>query len=109
MLQEAFKDDCISRSQSGRWHKTFKEGREEIADEPRSGRPTTARSDENVKRVRKVLRSNRQLSIQQIADILNMSIFAVHGIMTDDLQMRIIPPATRPSSLPISWPGATPR
>ncbi|XP_011052816.1 PREDICTED: uncharacterized protein LOC105145134 [Acromyrmex echinatior] len=29
MLQEAFKDDCISRSQSGRWHKAFKEGREE--------------------------------------------------------------------------------
>ncbi|XP_011069289.1 PREDICTED: putative uncharacterized protein FLJ37770, partial [Acromyrmex echinatior] len=48
MLQEAFKDDCISRSQSGRWHKAFKESREEVADEPRSGRPTTARTDENV-------------------------------------------------------------
>ncbi|EGI61313.1 FLJ37770-like protein [Acromyrmex echinatior] len=34
MLQEAFKDDCISRSQSGRWHKAFKEGREEVADAP---------------------------------------------------------------------------
>ncbi|KAG5311081.1 GVQW3 protein, partial [Acromyrmex insinuator] len=50
MLQETFKDDCISRSQSGRWHKAFKEGREEVADEPRSGRPTTARTDENVNR-----------------------------------------------------------
>ncbi|UYV75534.1 hypothetical protein LAZ67_13000536 [Cordylochernes scorpioides] len=35
MLQKAFKDDCISRSQSGKWHKAFKEGREEVADEPR--------------------------------------------------------------------------
>ncbi|UYV66274.1 hypothetical protein LAZ67_4001161 [Cordylochernes scorpioides] len=34
MLQKAFKDDCISRSQSGKWHKAFKEGREEVADEP---------------------------------------------------------------------------
>ncbi|KAG5315469.1 GVQW3 protein, partial [Acromyrmex insinuator] len=50
MLQEAFKDDCISRSQSERWHKAFKEGREEVADEPRSRRPTTARTDENVNR-----------------------------------------------------------
>ncbi|KAJ8950971.1 hypothetical protein NQ318_006355 [Aromia moschata] len=33
MLQEAFKDDCISRSQSGRWHKAFKEGREELKHE----------------------------------------------------------------------------
>lgn len=88
MLQEAFKDDCISRSQSGRWHKAFKEGREEVADEPRSGRPTTARTDENVDRVREVLRSDRRLSIQQIADTLHMSTFAVHGIVTEDLQMR---------------------
>lgn len=88
MLQKVFKDDCISRSQSGRWHKAFKEGREEVADEPRSGRPKTARTDENVDRVRKVLRSDRRLSIQQIAGTLHMSTFAVHGIVTEDLQMR---------------------
>ncbi|EGI59619.1 FLJ37770-like protein [Acromyrmex echinatior] len=83
MLQEAFKDDCISRSQSGRWHKAFKEGREEVADEPRSGRPTTARTDKNVNRVCEVLRSDRRLSI---ADTLNMSTFAVHGIVTENAQ-----------------------
>ncbi|GFX39561.1 FLJ37770-like protein [Trichonephila clavipes] len=65
-----------------------KEGREEVADEPRSGRPTTARTEENVDRVREVLRIDRPLSIQQIADTLHMSTFAVHGIVTDDLQMR---------------------
>lgn len=73
MLQEAFWDDCISSSQSGRWHKAFKEGWEETADEPCSGRPTTARTDENVNHVREFLRSDRRLSIQQIADTLNMS------------------------------------
>ncbi|UYV80288.1 hypothetical protein LAZ67_18002305 [Cordylochernes scorpioides] len=88
ILQKAFKDDCISRSQSGKWHKAFKEGREEVADEPRSGRPTTARTDENVDRVLEVLRTDRRLSIQQIADTLHMSTFVVHGIVTEDLQMR---------------------
>ncbi|UYV78357.1 hypothetical protein LAZ67_16001064 [Cordylochernes scorpioides] len=88
MLQKAFKDECISRSQSGKWHKAFKEGREEVADEPRSGRPTTARTDENVDRVLKVLRTDRRSSIQQIADTLHMSTFVVHGIVTEDLQMR---------------------
>ncbi|UYV62871.1 hypothetical protein LAZ67_2002195 [Cordylochernes scorpioides] len=73
MLQKAFKDDCISRSQYGKWHKAFKEGREEVADEPRSGRPTTARTDENVDRVLEVLRTDRRLSIQKIADTLHMS------------------------------------
>ncbi|UYV69314.1 hypothetical protein LAZ67_6003231 [Cordylochernes scorpioides] len=88
MLQKAFKDDCISRSQSGKWHKAFKEGREEVADEPRSGRPTTARTDEDVDRVLEVLRTDRRLSIQQIADTLHMSTFVVHVIVTEDLQMR---------------------
>ncbi|UYV84561.1 hypothetical protein LAZ67_X002615 [Cordylochernes scorpioides] len=64
MLQKVFKDDCISKSQSGKWHKAFKEGWEEVADEPRSGRPTTARTDENVDRVLDVLRTDRRLSIQ---------------------------------------------
>ncbi|UYV84494.1 hypothetical protein LAZ67_X002369 [Cordylochernes scorpioides] len=68
--------------------KAFKEGREEVADEPRSGRPTTARTDENVDRVLEVLRTDRRLSIQQIADTLHMSTFVVHGIVTEDLQMR---------------------
>ncbi|KAJ8961365.1 hypothetical protein NQ318_014608 [Aromia moschata] len=53
MLQEAFEDDCISRSQSGRWHKAFKKGQEEVVNEPRSGRPTTTRTNENMTRVRK--------------------------------------------------------
>ncbi|UYV64612.1 hypothetical protein LAZ67_3001311 [Cordylochernes scorpioides] len=88
MLQKAFKDDCISRSQSGKWHKAFKKGREEVADEPLSGRPTTARTDENVDCVHEVLRTDRRLSIQQISDTLHMSTFVVHGIVTEDLQMR---------------------
>ncbi|UYV70425.1 hypothetical protein LAZ67_7002954 [Cordylochernes scorpioides] len=73
---------------SGKWHKAFKEGREEVADEPRSGRPTTSRTDENVDRVLEVLRTDRRLSIQQITDTLHMSTFVVHGIVTEDLQMR---------------------
>ncbi|UYV68501.1 hypothetical protein LAZ67_5004514 [Cordylochernes scorpioides] len=35
-----------------------------------------------------VLRTDRRLSIQQIADTLHMSTFVVHGIVTEDLQMR---------------------
>ena len=63
-------------------------GREEIADEPRCGRPTTAKTDENVNRVSEVLRSDRRLNTKQIAEKLNMSTFAEHGIVTEDLQMR---------------------
>lgn len=75
MLQELFKDDCIPRSQCGRWHKVFKEGQEEVADESRSGRTATIRTNENVDHVRKVLHSESRLNNQQIAYILNV----LHG------------------------------
>jgi len=38
MLKEAFGDDCLSKSQSNRWHKMFRKGWEEVADEARAGR-----------------------------------------------------------------------
>ncbi|XP_015930647.2 protein GVQW3-like [Parasteatoda tepidariorum] len=88
MLQDAFKVKCISRSQCGKWHKAFKEGRERVTDEPRSGRPTTARTDENVQREREVLKSDLRLSIQAITNTLNLSKCVVHRIVTEDLQMR---------------------
>ncbi|XP_071443893.1 protein GVQW3-like [Hetaerina americana] len=70
MLQEAFKEERISKSQSVRWHKAFKE----VASEPGSGHPTTARTNENVHRVREVLRSDRRLSIQQFSETLPVQI-----------------------------------
>ncbi|UYV78711.1 hypothetical protein LAZ67_16002509 [Cordylochernes scorpioides] len=99
VLREAWKK-CnrnipdAAKSLQGRLHfkitvgEAFKEGREEVADEPRLGRPTTARTDENVDRVLEVLRTDRRLSSQQIADTLHMSTFVVHGIVTENLQMR---------------------
>ncbi|XP_033229673.1 protein GVQW3-like [Belonocnema kinseyi] len=90
MLREAFKDDCISRSQSGRWYKAFSVGRTKVVDEQRSGRPTTARTDANVERVQKLLDIDRRLGIRQIADTLDISTFAVHGIITQDLAMRMV-------------------
>lgn len=88
MHQNAFKDNCLSITQVGRWHKVFKEGREEVADELSSGRPITVRTDDNVKRAREVLRSDHRIIIQQIADTLNISRCVAHGIVTKELQMQ---------------------
>jgi len=34
-----------------KWLKRFQEGREEVKDDPRTGRPSTSSSDENVERI----------------------------------------------------------
>jgi transposase len=61
MIQEAYGDSALSYSQVSRWLKLFKNGREEVEDDPRSGRPSTSKSDKNVFRVCDLLNTNRQI------------------------------------------------
>ena len=43
-LQEVYEDAMMSRTRIFEWHKRFREGREDVEDDPRSGRPTTSRT-----------------------------------------------------------------
>ena len=52
LLQGVYGDDTMSRTSLFEWHKRFKEGREEVEDDHRSGRPSTSITDENVGRER---------------------------------------------------------
>ena len=48
LLQEVNGDDTMSRTRLFEWHRRFKEGREEVEEDRRSGRPSTSRTDKNV-------------------------------------------------------------
>jgi transposase len=48
-LTEAYGDATLSRTTVFKWHKAFKEGRENVEDDPRSGRPVSSTNDQNVK------------------------------------------------------------
>ena len=47
-LTEAYGDATVSRTMVFKWHKAFKESRENVEDDPLSGRPTSSTNDENV-------------------------------------------------------------
>ena len=53
-LQRAYGEHSLSRAQMFRWHKSFLEGREQVEDEPRVGRSSTSKMDDNVERVRSI-------------------------------------------------------
>ena len=72
------------------WHWRFKEGREEVEDDHRSGRPSTSRTDKNVERVRQKVRSDRRLTVSMIADELGMNSESLWRIISEDLGMRKI-------------------
>ncbi|KAJ8953568.1 hypothetical protein NQ318_002988 [Aromia moschata] len=65
MLKKAFGVDFPSDRQIFRWHKAFAEGREDVNDENRAGRPSTSSSDDNVKHVRDLLNTDFRLDISK--------------------------------------------
>ena len=44
LLTEVYGDQCLSRKQVFEWFKKFKEGREYVGDDPKSVRPSTAKT-----------------------------------------------------------------
>ncbi|KAJ8934268.1 hypothetical protein NQ318_020919 [Aromia moschata] len=88
MLKKAFGVDCLSDRQIFRWHKAFAEGRKDVNDENRAGRPSTSSSDGNVKRVRDLLNTDRRPSVRLISETLDITKTIVHEIVSESLGMR---------------------
>ena len=59
-----------------------------VEDDPKSGRPTTSRTNENVEHVREKVRSDCCLTVRMVADELSMNSERVWRIITEGLGMR---------------------
>ena len=57
-------EHAFSRSQMFKWYKAFSEGRESIKDEPRTGRSSTSKKDNNVEKVRALVGSELRLTVR---------------------------------------------
>ena len=68
--------------------KSFLEGREQVEEEPRAGRPSTSKTDNNVERVKSLVSSYRRLTLRMISIKLNLKRLTVQQILTQDLDMR---------------------
>ena len=78
MLKIAFGKEAMCRTQTYYWWKRFKEGRNSVDDDPRSGRPSTSKTDDNVAKFREVIRSNRRLTVREVAEEVSISETACH-------------------------------
>ena len=67
MLQQAYGEDCLSRTLYHEWYQRFKSGRTSIEDDPKSGRPSTSMDDDHVEKVLAVIRQNRRLTVREVA------------------------------------------
>jgi len=66
----------------------FSEGRESVTDEERSGWPATSRTEENIAKIRQIVRENCWLTVRSIAEQVNIDRETAMKILTEDLDMR---------------------
>jgi len=88
MLKLVYGDAAVTMKTVYKWFEGFHNGCESVEDEERSGRPSTSKPQENLKRVSEMIRSNRRLTIREISEDLNISYGSVQNILTTDLNMR---------------------
>jgi len=88
MLQEAFKEQALSRVRLFEWFSRFKKGDLSIEDQPRSGRPSSSRNDENIAKIREKLNEDRRYTIDELSEVTGVSWSSVQRILTQDLGMR---------------------
>jgi len=103
LLRTAYGDAVLSSAQVLRWRKAFKDGRESVEDEQRAGRPSAARTENNVARVKVVLDRDRRLNVRLIAKEVGLPKTDVHRIITEDLHMRKICAKLVPKNLSDVW------
>jgi len=66
----------------------FSEGRESVTDEERSGRPETSRTEENIAKVRQIVREDLRLTVRSIVEQVNIDRETVRKTLTEDLEVR---------------------
>ncbi|GBO01788.1 Putative uncharacterized protein FLJ37770 [Araneus ventricosus] len=87
MLAKVYCVEAVSKKCVFEWFKRFRDGKD-VEDEPRSGRPPTSITPDNIERVRRMLADDRRLSLRMMAEELKISLDSVSNIICEHLQKR---------------------
>jgi transposase len=85
LINKAYGSAAMSHANVYRWYARFRDGREDVKDYARIGRPSTARTDENMESVCHLLTEDHCTTLQVIADRLNIAKETIRRIETEDL------------------------
>jgi histone-lysine N-methyltransferase SETMAR len=72
------------------WFSTFKEGRESLKDESRTGRPVSAHTNKNVESAREIVAHDRRITTRLLAVMLGIGTVMARLVLGKDLHKRKI-------------------
>ncbi|KAG5316744.1 GVQW3 protein, partial [Acromyrmex insinuator] len=72
LLKEVYGHECLSRARVFEWFKRFQDGREDVGDDSRPGRPSMSKTDDNIETIGNLVRSDRRLSIRAIGETVGI-------------------------------------
>ena len=87
-LLTVFGDEVPSYRTVARWPQWFREGREEIEDEERSGRPVTETTLDNIEENRSVVNDDPHVTTAELQEHTGLSYGTVHRVLSDHLELR---------------------
>jgi len=82
-LKKVYGESALKFPSVKRWVAAFKDGRTDIIDKPRSGRPSSAVTEANKQRVDELIRSDRRVTTKNIIYLIGVSHGTVHNIISD--------------------------
>ena len=85
-LETAYKEAAMGKTQVYEWFSRFRNGELSLADQPRSGRPSTSRTDENIARIRELILEDRRRTIDDLVDLYGVSWSSCQRILREELQ-----------------------
>ena len=80
-------DDAPTLSTMKKWTAEFKRGKESLEDFPRSGFPSTATTQENIDRIRKMLMNGGRSTISRLANVISIPRERAENILHNELGM----------------------
>ena len=89
-LDKVYGDKTVSYAAITRWCVRFKQGKESLEDDPRSGRPLSAFTENDVTAVKNLIDEDARYTIEEISETLNINSGAVFVILKQRLKLRKI-------------------
>ncbi|XP_068250336.1 protein GVQW3-like [Palaemon carinicauda] len=87
MLQTAYKDVVMRKTQVFEWFERFKSGQMSLEDQPRSG-PSSSRTDENIMKIHELILEDLRRTIDELADLSGVSWSSCQRILNDELEIK---------------------